>query len=536
MRVKMAAAPALAFLLALSACSDRLTQPTGSDLLDSPAAVKLTLVPLRGTGAEMVRDGYIVWLRDDTRDVAAVARGLSTVNGAAVHFLYEHTIKGFAATLPPAAVAALRRNPQVKAISPDAIVTAYTTASWGLDRVDERNLPLDDSFTPFGQGAGVNVYVLDGGIMSAHSDFGGRVTTGYPDAYDAFRSTSDPNYAEDCWAQDRNYSLAINGHGTHVAGTIGGATYGVANGVHLTSIRVLKCDRSGTVSSITAGVDWIAAHHTDPAVVNASLGGNATVADFLPLEAAIRASVADGITYVVAAGNDTADACGVSPARMPETITVGASNINDARASFSNYGSCVDIFAPGENITSAYPLNSSGLEDVNGSAVMDGTSMAAPHVTGTAALYLSDHPSATPAQVRDYLLEEATRGVLSDVRTGSPNRLLFVPAPLSGSFSGPGRVSGGQTYTWTSTVSGGDGAYTYEWARRYRPGGIPGDWFVVGTGPTLTMRVSNLSSDFDLRLTVTSAQMQVTDTHLIFGACEQTTCPYAPQPTIPAGG
>jgi hypothetical protein len=271
-----------------------------------------------------------------------------------------------------------------------------TPATWGLDRIDQRDLPLNNSYTYNFTGAGVHAYIIDTGIRTTHTEFGGR-------ASGSFTSINDGKGTSDC-----------NGHGTHVAGTVGGATYGVAKSVRLHAVRVLDCSGNGTVSSVIAGVDWVTANHASPAVANMSLGGATSAA----LDQAVQSSIASGVTYVVAAGNAATDACTESPARTPEALTVGASTSTDARASFSNWGSCVDLFAPGASITSAF--NGSDTQ----TAVLSGTSMASPHAAGIAALYLERNPGASAAAVVSALTGGASTGRLTSVGSGSPNRLL----------------------------------------------------------------------------------------------------------------
>jgi subtilisin family serine protease len=312
--------------------------------------------------------------------------------------------------LPEAAAARLSAIPGVTAVERDQVVTADATqtgAPWGLDRTDQRDLPLSTGFTYTATGSGVTAYVIDTGIAYAHTDFGGRAVSGF-DAVDG-------GSADDC-----------NGHGTHVAGRVGGSTYGVAKGVRLVGVRVLGCDGSGTTSGVVAGIDWVTANHAAgaPAVANMSLGGGASTA----IDDAVRASIADGVTYAVAAGNGNSrgvaqDACASSPARVPAALTVGATDRTDTAASFSNYGSCVDLFAPGVAIPSAWHTGPTATSTISG------TSMATPHVAGVAALYLSGNTTAAPAAVSGVVTAAATTGQVTMSRTaaraGTPNRLLF---------------------------------------------------------------------------------------------------------------
>jgi Subtilase family/Bacterial Ig domain len=276
-------------------------------------------------------------------------------------------------------------------------VATQTPATWGLDRIDQRALPLSSSYTYNQTGAGVHAYVIDTGLRATHAQFAGRVGNGYTAINDG-RGTSD-----------------CNGHGTHVAGTVGGTTYGVAKSVTLHPVRVLNCSGSGTTSGVIAGVDWVTANRVKPAVANMSLGGGASSA----LDTAVVNSTNAGVTYAVAAGNSNANACNSSPARVAAALTVGATTSTDARASYSNYGSCLDIFAPGSSITSAWYTSDSATNTISG------TSMASPHVAGAVALYLQTAPTATPAQVAQAVVAIATQGVVTSPGSGSPNRLLY---------------------------------------------------------------------------------------------------------------
>jgi subtilisin family serine protease len=376
----------------------------------SLVAVLVAIAVTFATGAGAAPPGsasYIVVLNANAGPPSWVAAQLSSRFGGSVSYVYSHALNGFALSLPPQAAQALARDPRVASVEADGVVTADTTqsnATWGLDRVDQRALPLSGTFTYTRTGAGVKAYIIDTGIRFTHTQFGGRAIKGVDEV-------TANGTAADC-----------NGHGTHVAGTVGGSTYGVAKGVTLVAVRVLNCNGSGTTSGVIAGVDWVAGNHAagKPAVANMSLGGGASSA----LDTAVRNSIADGISYAIAAGNGNIfgvaqNACNTSPARVAEAMTVSATNNTDTKASWANYGSCVDWFAPGVSITSAWYTSNTATNTISG------TSMATPHTAGVAALYLQGNPSASPATVRAALFNNSTKNVVKSPGSGSPNALLF---------------------------------------------------------------------------------------------------------------
>ena len=346
----------------------------------------------------------VVFKKEVTNPRTEADEAVRKVGGKRNH-TFSRALKGFSATLSAEAVEKLRGDPKVDYIEQDrtiSLTTVQGSATWGLDRIDQADRPLDGEYHYNYTGAGVYAFIIDTGIRTDHPEFAGRLAAG-------FTAISDGNGTNDCY-----------GHGTHVAGTVGGTTWGVAKGVTLVPVRVLGCTGSGSMSGVIAGVDWVVSSGLRPAVANMSLGGalsGSITTD--PLNVAVRNAVAEGVTVVVAAGNESKDACTKSPASEPSAVTVGATDRNDVRAAFSNFGKCVDIFAPGVGITSSWHTN------VSPTHTISGTSMATPHVTGVAALVLQANPAASPLAVTDFLLDNATLNRLTSIGSGSPNRLLY---------------------------------------------------------------------------------------------------------------
>ncbi|MGP3954238.1 S8 family peptidase [Streptomyces sp. 7N604] len=386
------------------------TAATAAALLGAVTALPADAAPAAGTvvgaGApDAVKGSYIVTLEQGRGLTSASTEGKELIAGygGTVQRTYRAALNGYAAKLDAAEARRLAADPAVDEVYQDRRVSVEATQtnppSWGLDRIDQAQLPLDQKYTyPDSAGSGTTVYVIDTGVRISHSDFGGRAADGY-DAVDG-----------DNTAQDGH------GHGTHVASTAAGTAHGVAKNAKIVAVRVLNDQGSGTTAGVVAGIDWVTQNHSGPSVANMSLGGGADAV----LDAAVQRSIAGGVTYAVAAGNSNADAESFSPARVPEAITVGSTTNTDARSSFSNYGSRLDLFAPGSGITGAWNTSDTATNTISG------TSMATPHVTGAAAVYLAGHADATPAQVAQALTDGATSGAVGSPGTGSPNKLLKI--------------------------------------------------------------------------------------------------------------
>jgi subtilisin family serine protease len=368
---------------------------------DAPGAVEGEYIVVMKESGTSAPDASLLRSADSVRGLAENLLEKTEALGATVERTYSTALKGFSVRADEAEARRLAALPSVAYVEQNGVERGddmtQLDPTWGLDRIDQRDLPLNDQYAHVTRGEEVHAYVVDSGVSVRWPAFTGRASNGWD-------FVEDDSVAQDC-----------HGHGTHVAGTVGGAMYGVAKEVKIVAVRVLNCENRGTTADVLAGYDWVAANAQLPAVANVSIGGSASDTK----DAAVRGMVEAGVTVAVSAGNDGGDACQQSPAREPDVITVAATTDSDRRWEHSNYGGCVDIFAPGQYIESA------DHDDPDGTAVWSGTSMAAPHVTGAAALYLSEHPSATPAEVTEALLDGSTKGRVADAGSGSPNRLLY---------------------------------------------------------------------------------------------------------------
>lgn len=395
--------------------SSKLRLAAATSLATAALVGGLTALPAQAAPAEgkvlaagsptAIKDSYIVTLKKDAGFKASSSEGKSLIKeyGGSVKKTFGAALNGYTATLSTAEAKRLAADPSVAVVEQNQRVrltdTTQSSAPWGLDRIDQTSLPLSGTYTyPDTGGSGVTAYVIDTGVRITHSQISGRASYGY-DAVDGDTTASDGN-----------------GHGTHVATTIAGSTYGVAKKAKIVAVRVLDNAGSGTTAGVIAGINWVTDNHSGPSVANMSLGGGASTT----LDTAVANSIASGVTYAVAAGNSSANASSYSPARVASAITVGATTSTDAKASYSNYGSVLDIFAPGSSITAGWYTSDTATNTISG------TSMATPHVAGAAAVYLAGHTSSTPAQVATALVNGSTTGKVTSAGTGSPNRLLKI--------------------------------------------------------------------------------------------------------------
>jgi aqualysin 1 len=464
MRARNVSAALLTLALGLAACQNTPNQGTNPDTTapiigaDAPDAIPGQYIVVLKKG-----EGLGLRLTSASNSVSIASAFNLNPSSLEVQHVYTAAIEGFAGRLETSALAQLQSDPRVAFIEADQLMHASATqsgATWGLDRIDQRDRPLDSSYTYNVTGSGVHAYIVDTGIRLSHAEFSGRIGNGY----DAVTSGGS---GDDC-----------NGHGTHVAGTVGGTTYGVAKGVTLHAVRVLGCNGSGSNSGVIAGVDWVRNNAQKPAVANMSLGGGASTA----LDNAVKNAIASGVTFALAAGNSNVDACSTSPARTAEAITVGSTTSSDARSSFSNFGTCVDVFAPGSSITSAWYTSNTATNTISG------TSMASPHVAGAAALYLESNPSATPSAVGSGITSSASSNKVSSPGTGSPNLLLYSLFGGGGGNPPPPPPPTGESYT---------GNFTSSRVSQYQPST---SGFSYGGGALKGVLSGPSNADFDLYL------------------------------------
>jgi subtilisin family serine protease len=449
--------------------------------------LSLTVASIARADQDESEGSYIVVMKSS--DDLDGAEAEIAKSGGRTEKRFSYAINALSVKIKHSEVARIRNNPKVLFVELDqpmfALDTQTPTPSWGLDRIDQRVLPLSNSFTASAYGAGVDVYIVDTGVSTTHTDFSGRLHSG-------FSAINDGRGSNDC-----------NGHGTHVAGTAAGTTYGVAKAASVIPVRVLDCAGSGTNSGVIAGLDWIIANHTAgvAAVANMSLGGGTSLA----LDTAVQNAINDGVIMAVAAGNSNTNACNSSPARAANAITVGATERTDARASYSNFGSCVDIFAPGSSITSSW------IKSTTATNTISGTSMASPHVAGVAAALLSANPTFSPADISSKLRSSATPETVSSVGTGSPNYLLYLdPADTTGGGTPPAVVTAPATPLIGTAVALSRKSATVSWTASDNGGSAITSFSVYA--------YRNGSSTVSLAQTVTGASTSATFSGLVIGS------------------